>query len=149
MALRAVLALFLVTAAAAPILAKPEYVPESDLHPSMQHQQTVLIVGKVMERYHYRKHRLDDEMSLRILETYLDGLDPNRNFFLADDITWFRETYGKRLDNDLHRSRLDAAYEIYLIFRQRVADTVDQALKILEVEFDFTRREEYVLDVEP
>lgn len=133
-------------AAASTALAKPEFVPEEELKPTMQHQQTALIVGKVMERYHYRKHRLDDKMSELILETYLDNLDPNRNFFLASDIVGFEEGFGTRLDNDLHRARLDAPYEVYRVFRKRVSATIEHALVLLEREFDFTIDEAYQLE---
>lgn len=124
----------------------PEYIPESSLQPSMQHQQTALIVGKVMERYHYRKHQLDDTMSKEILRTYLDTLDPNRNFFLQKDVEGFRKLYGKRLDNDLHQARLDAPYDVFKLFRLRVTDTVEHALKLVDASADFTIDETYLLD---
>ena len=102
----AILAVLVWLAGAA--FAKPEVVPEEELSPSVQHQQTALIVSKVMERYHYRRHKLDDRMSAEILDGYLDVLDPNRSFFLQPDVDRFHDTYRKRLDNDLRRAKLDA-----------------------------------------
>ena len=130
------------------VTAKAEIVPEEQLTSSLQQQQTALIVGKVMERYHYRKHRLDDAMSERILESFLDSLDPNKNFFLQTDVDRFRAIHARQLDNDLRRAKLDASFEIYRVFRQRVASAVTHALDLVDQEFDFARDEEYVLDRE-
>ena len=135
-------------AASSLVAAKAEVVPAAALKPSLQHQQTALIVGKVMERYHYRKHTLDDSMSERILDSFIEALDPNKNFFLQPDIDGFREAYAKRLDNDLRRGRLDAAFEIYLVFRDRVDTAIARALQVVEADFDFNAREEYLLDSE-
>lgn len=128
------------------VWAKTEYIPESALQPSMQHQQTALIVGKVMERYHYRKHQLDDTMSGEILRTYLDTLDPNRNFFLEKDVDGFRKLYGNRLDNDLQQARLDAPYDVFRLFRLRVGDTIENALNLVDLSADFSVDEYYLLD---
>ena len=139
---------FVTLALSSQVTAKAEFVAESELEPSLQQQQTALIVGKVMERYHYRKHRLDDAMSESILDSFLDSLDPNKSFFLQSDVDRFREAYARQLDNDLRRARLDAAFEIYRVFRQRVESAVAQALGLIAKDFDFSIDEEYTLDRE-
>ena len=141
----ALLAAFLMPAA---VVATTEPVAESSLSPAVYHQQASLIVNKVMERYHYRRHELDDAMSAQILETYLESLDPNRNFFLASDIDGFRKRYGSGLDDALKRAKLDPAFEIYKVLRKRVESSVDYALGLLDTTLDFTAREEYLIDAE-
>ena len=125
-----------------------EPVPESELKPALYHQQAALIVNKVMERYHYRKHRLDDAMSVAILEKYLESLDPNRNFFLASDVETFRQQYAKGIDDGLKKADLGSAFDIYRTFRQRVDESIGYALGLLDGELEFAVSEDYVVDTE-
>jgi len=143
-----VLALGAVFALGATASAKVEVVPEEELVPALSHQRAALVVNKVMERYHYRRHSLDDAMSVRILDEYLDALDPNRSFLLDADVQSFRKQYEKALDDDLRRARLDAAFDIFKTFRARVEEAVTKALTLVDSDFDFTKREEYVVERE-
>ena len=142
------LSLAVLLAATGMVAAKPELVPEDALKPSLQHQQAVLIVGKVLERYHYRKHKLDDAMSAKILDGYLEALDPNRSFFLQSDIDGFRNSYATRLDDDLHKAELGGAFDVFRTFRARVESATTEALALLDSDFDYSRDELYDLDRE-
>ncbi|MEN8175549.1 MAG: carboxy terminal-processing peptidase [Pseudomonadota bacterium] len=122
-------------------------IPLGDLESNLRQQQTALIVTKVMQRYHYKKHQLDDRMSSEILDAYIDALDANRSFFTRTDIEDF-EVHRSSLDDDLKRARLDAAFEIFKVFRQRVEQRVEKALALLDEDFDFSRDETYLLDRE-
>ena len=55
--------------------AKPQPVAVDELRPTQQHQKTVLISRKVMEKYHYKKHRLNNKLSAEIFRQYLKLLD--------------------------------------------------------------------------
>ena len=125
--------------------AKSQDIPVSDLVPSARQQKTAVVINKVLERFHYRKVELDDEFATKIFDGFLEALDPNRSFFLQEDITRFNRSVT-RLDNDLKRGRLDTAFEIFRVYRQRVDERVAYALSLLGEEFDFDRSEDYQFD---
>ncbi len=125
--------------------AESQDIPVSDLVPSARQQKTAVVINKVLERFHYRKVDLDDEFATKIFDGFLEALDPNRSFFLQEDITRFNRSVT-RLDNDLKRGRLDTAFEIFRVYRQRVDERVAYASSLLDEEFDFDRSEDYQFD---
>jgi carboxyl-terminal processing protease len=133
----------LLSAAAA---AKPAIVAPEELRADDQQRQAALIITQVMEKFHYRKPRLDDEMSVAIFERYLETLDPNRSFFTRSDLAIF-ERHRERLDDSLRTGKLEPAYEVFKRFRERVEERVAFAQRLLaENAFDFERDESYQFD---
>lgn len=128
-------------------LAKPQEVSASDLTSSRAQRQTTVIVTKVLDKFHYRQVPLDDAMSVKIFDRYLESLDPNRSFFTRKDIEGF-EGYKTRLDDALRAGDLDPAFKIFQVFRKRVEDRSAYALKLLKAPFDFTVNEHYEFDRE-
>ncbi|WP_275096709.1 carboxy terminal-processing peptidase [Sedimenticola hydrogenitrophicus] len=125
-----------------PVLASVREVPSEELQPSRSQRQSTLIILKVINEYHYKKQLLDDEMSRAILNRYLGVLDPNRSFFTQGDIDRFN-VVSDQLDDDLKDARLDSAFNIFRVYRQRVDERVGYALKLLDRDYDFTINESY------
>ena len=126
--------------------AKPAVVSVEELRATEQQRQAVLIITQVMEKFHYRKPRLNNEMSAAVFERYLESLDANRSFFSAKDIARF-ERYRDELDDNLRKGMLRPAYEIFRRFRQLVESRVAFAQDLLQNhEFDFDIDEQYQFD---
>ena len=131
---------------AAHAFAKPALVSVDELRANEQQRQAALIITQVMEKFHYRKPRLNDEMSMVMFDRYLESLDANRSFFHARDIAEF-ERYQDALDDSLRTGKLAPAYEMFRRFRERVEQRVDYAQALLtDGEFDFSADEEYRFD---
>jgi carboxyl-terminal processing protease len=124
----------------------PKEIPVSDLQPSLTHQKAVLLTTRVMQRYHYKKHKLDNSFSREILQKYLEMLDPNKSFFMQSDISEFEHLYNNRLDDDIKNARLDAPFTIFKRFRERVDQRMAKALELVQYPFDFTLDEKYLID---
>ncbi|MES9883661.1 MAG: carboxy terminal-processing peptidase [Sedimenticola sp.] len=120
-------------------------VPVAELEPSREQQQSALLILRVVDRYHYKEQQLDDAMSSDILDRYMESLDPNKSFFSLKDVERF-EIYRSRLDDALRTARLDPPFDIFKVFRQRVDERIDHAMKLLNKEFDFTVDEYYRFD---
>ncbi len=128
--------------------AKGVVVPEDELSPDSSQRKTALIVARVLERYHYKKVPLDDDLSEKIFDRYIESLDPNKSFFTQQDMDGFAK-YRHRLDESIATGWLEPAYDIFVVFRRRVAQRVDLALKLLKAnQFDFKRKEQYRFDRE-
>lgn len=125
--------------------ATPRPVPLSELFPTQAQTKTTLVINKVLERYHYRKVNLDKAFAHSVLDNYLKALDPGRAFFLARDVDRFKSG-ARRLDGSLRRGELDAAFDVFRVYRMRVDERVAYALKLLDQDFDFTVDETYAFD---
>jgi len=126
--------------------AKPSVVSIDELSANEKQRQTALIITQVMEKFHYRKPHLDDQMSTAVFDRYLESLDSNRSFFSAEDIAVF-ERYRDELDDSLLSGKLDPAFAIFRRFRERVEQRVAYAQELLQANaFDFEIDEEYQFD---
>lgn len=126
-------------------LAAPHPVPLSELYPTQGHTKVLVVINKVLERYHYRRLNLDADFARQVLENYLEALDPNRAFFLASDVE--RLAFGaRRLDEQLRRGELDIAFDIFRLYRRRLDERIAHALTLLERDFDFSRPESFDLN---
>ncbi len=125
--------------------AAPRQVPMSELFPSPAQTKSAVVINKVLERYHYRKVTIDNAFAQGVLESYLKALDPNRSFFLDRDVERFKSG-ARRLEDGLRRGELDLAFDIFRVYRMRVDERVQYALRLLERDFDFGRDESFQLE---
>jgi carboxyl-terminal processing protease len=130
------------------VQAKPEAVPVDELRPTQTHQKTVLISKKVIDRYHYKKHRLNNRFSAEILRQYLKLLDSNKSFLTAADIGEFNNKHKESLDDDIRNARLGSAFSIFKRYRLRVEERVAKALELLGKPIDINSSETYLVDRE-
>ena len=59
---------------------------EGDLQPSAMQRKVESKVFEILSNYHYRKVPVNDSLSSKIFDSYIKQLDPNKVFFLAEDI---------------------------------------------------------------
>ena len=117
------------------------------LEPDMEQRYASSIATRFLTNYHYKRTRLDDELSSEIFDSYLELLDPNRIYFLAGDVEMF-ERYRHGMDDALRHSDLLSAYEIFNVYAERVQQRVDYARVRVKQPFDFTIDEYYQFDRE-
>lgn len=140
---RLLVVLFL--AGASNALAIPTTVDPSELYPSTEQERATKLIHYFIDRFHYRDVQLDDELSERIFQRYLENLDGNRSYLMAADLEDFAR-YRLVLDDAIRDSNLDAAFEIFKRVRHRVEERVDHAISLLDRGFDFSVSEEVMLD---
>ncbi len=119
--------------------------PAEEVRPTAAHVRSARAVVELMSRYHYRKAPLDDELGARVLDRYVDVFDPNHSVFLAGDIAEF-DRHRTRVDDALHRGRLDLAFAVFDRYRLRMEDRARMAAELVAGDFDFAREEELELD---
>ncbi|MGB5292634.1 MAG: carboxy terminal-processing peptidase [Lysobacterales bacterium] len=115
--------------------------------PSLEQRLRSNLATKFLANWHYKDTRLDDELSEKIFEAYLDLLDPNYSFFLATDIETF-SPYRLRMDDALQHSDPTPAYEMFNVYVERVKERVIFARAQLKQPMDFTVDENYTWDRE-
>lgn len=123
-------------------------VDDKKLSPGALHPEIATIVSNFMAVYHYQGANLDDKLSKRLFDLYIEHLDYSRMFFLASDIQEFKR-FEKSFDDDLRQSpaNLDSAFTIYNRFRERVRERVVVIQDLLKKnEFDFDVEEAFFFD---
>ena len=124
--------------------------PAEKLEYSRSQSETLIDVISKLHSRHYRNQRVNDELSKRFLDHYLDSLDPSRMFFYQMDVDSFRKD-ALKYDDYFKSGNLQPAFDVYSIFRQRVISRLELALELLKdptVKFDFTEEDDFVLDRE-
>jgi carboxyl-terminal processing protease len=118
----------------------------TDLKPKPVYGKEAKVVSFILDNNHYRKINLDDSLSAVILAQYLEALDNNKTYFMAADIAAF-DKYKYKLDDLTKAENVDAAYEIYNVFKDRFDERMDFVLTHLVNEnFDYTKDEYYETD---
>jgi carboxyl-terminal processing protease len=104
---------------------------DGELVPLEEHPDTCRAVLKKLTRAHYREVSIDDALSSKVFDTYLDQLDPSRRLFMASDINEF-EVYRDRFDDLALIGDLGPAFEIYNRFIKRATERFEYLLSCLD-----------------
>ena len=120
----------------------PQTIAEQPRHSTISRVMTSLV-----ERSHYSRVKVDDAVSSKMLDSYIEALDGNKLYFLADDIASF-ERYRFSLDEAVRSGHVDAAFEIFKVYRKRVEERIDFALSQLKTAPDFSLDESFAFDRE-
>jgi len=91
-------------------------------------------IGRVMEQFHYSRHKLDNEISQRTLLRYLETLDYAHLVFTQQDIDAFVAKYGGALDDDILLGNPTPAYEIFDLYKKRAEGRVAKVKEWLATE---------------
>src|SRR5687768_10886125 len=118
----------------------------TDLKPKPVYGKEAKVVSFILDNNHYRKINLDDSLSAVILEQYIEALDNNKTYFMAADIAAF-DKYKHKLDDLTKAENVDAAYEIFNVFKDRFDERMNFVLsKLVNENFDYTKDEYYETD---
>jgi carboxyl-terminal processing protease len=117
--------IFFTTAAPQPLQAKSDA------------EQICVSVGRLLEEGHYTHQPLNDEVSRKFLQTYLELLDYSHLFFTQQDVDALNAKYGEAIDDDVLLGNLKPAHEIYDLYAKRVDQRVAKVKELLKQPADF------------
>ncbi len=116
--------------------------------PAKEHAKLSFVIAKQLQYQHYRQMILDDKLSSTVFDAFLKSLDPNRTFFLAEDIKNF-EKFRFLIDNNFRRGELKNAFIAFNLYQQRHTERLVYTLNLLENNYDkldFAKHEELILE---
>ena len=105
------------------------------------------IIKYVVEKGHYNKIQIDDNLSEKIYLSFIDKLDKQKRFFLKSDLKNF-EKYKYRLDDQIKNYDLTFFNLVYETLKLRSNEVQSYYKEILAKPFDFKYKEELNLDFE-
>lgn len=106
-------------------------------------------LGQLLNR-HYEKQRLNDDLSSKIFDLYIQSMDNSRSYFLQSDIDEF-EQFRYKLDDGLIKGSLNAPFIMYNRLQQRVTERLSFLLKQIPEKakgYDFDNQDTLSLDRE-
>ncbi|WP_105439943.1 carboxy terminal-processing peptidase [Neorhizobium sp. T25_13] len=136
--------------AIAPSAYSLELGPPPVLSPLQEQAQAAHLSAQFLTRYAYKPVPLNDALSAKIMDRFIESLDSDRSFFLQADIDKFAADSTK-IDDAIVGEDLKVPFSIFNVYSQRVVDRMTYARNLLKQGFDFSVREDYSLsrDKEP
>ena len=118
---------------------------QDELAPNARHEGIGEMVATFIQKSHYNEVSIDDALSSKVLDFYIESLDRNRMYLLSSDIENF-ERYRYQLDDVVKSRPLDPVFDIYQIYQTRVRERLQYAVTLLEQEPDYFSNGEFSLD---
>ena len=116
------------------------------LQPKAVYGKEARVISYILDNNHYRKLKLNDSLSSRILDHYVNELDNNKTYFLASDIRSF-DKYRQSIDDLTHNEDVSPAFDIYTTFRKRYHERIAYVMNdLINRDFDYTSDEYYETD---
>lgn len=106
------------------------------LKPLEIHSKKAQLLSGLMS-YHYTRRELNDDISMATFDAFLQALDGNRMYFLAEDVDKFAK-YRKDLDNLTQEGNLDVPFALFNVYKQRVLERIDKILAKFDGNFDYS-----------
>src|SRR2546428_3262472 len=94
-------------------------------------------VGRLLEEGHYTRQKLNEEVSKKFLQTYLELLDFSHLFFTQQDVDALNAKYDNSMAGNVLLGTLKPAYDIYALYTKRVDERVAKIKDLLKQPIDF------------
>ncbi|MGS2716802.1 carboxy terminal-processing peptidase [Eionea flava] len=113
-------------------------------------EKATLEILRTLDKRHFVDIVVDDALSVKFLENYIDQLDPSKSFFLQSDINEFRQKQFL-LDDELRNGKNTIGFSIYHRLVERMENRLTTILNQLKEEnfsVDFSDDETFIIDDE-
>jgi len=90
------------------------------IKPSQEQALVARQLATLVDRQHYLNMRLDAATSNRILDMYLDSLDPDHSLFLSSEVSEYKNKYGSNFGSSLKAGNLTGPFAIHAQYRERL-----------------------------
>jgi len=143
----ALVAFVTIAGGSARLTASTSPLPPGAIAPGDRERMIARQVGALLQDAHYSRIRIDDALSPRVMDKFLESMDGQRAYFLASDVEEFAPL-RMRFDDMIRTGDIEPAYAMFARYQQRNRERVQHALALLGTEPDFTLRESYAFDRE-
>lgn len=117
----------------------------SGLSPGSREKKIAATMIQLLNERHVSGKTFDRKMAEQAIDGYIKSLDPMKLYFLQSDMDEFRADSGT-LAEKIKDGDVTLGFNIFNRFLQRLEESVNIALEILDKPLDFTVDEEYIFD---
>ena len=107
----------------------------------------IQLITYVLDQAHYLDKEIDDNFSEEVFETFIENIDPYKRYFYASDYKDFSK-YKFSIDDSFKNPDLTFFNLVHDRFINRISETKSIYKKILSTPFDFTKQEQFNLDID-
>jgi len=113
--------------------------------PTEDDAMTARLVCSMISRYHINRGHVDDTISPKLMDRFIEMLDPQKLYFLQSDIDEFQKQ-RLLLDDQLKEGNARFGYDVFNRFTHRLEERIEHAHRLIDVPHDFTVEEDMVTD---
>ena len=133
------------------VLSASRALPERNFETTRARAAEVSTMVELLEQFNFNHQAVDGQLrpdlGQKLIHDYMAELDPQRLFYLATDQEAFTKRYAPGLYYNLRTlGKLDAPFDIYMMFEKRVDQRVNWIFDELKKDIDLTTSETYPLD---
>lgn len=100
---------------------------------------------RLLQAAHLSRHGVDEEMSKRLHQLFLESWDPWKRYFLQSDVDEFAK-FEKLHGQAISEGKLDYAYTIFNKYRERLDERMKWAMEQADAKHDFSKPDTVPLD---
>ena len=115
--------------------------------PGQQDGETAQLVSSLVSRKHISHAPIDDKISERLLNRYLETLDPLKLYFTRADVDRLQQR-RHLLDDDLRAGNVQFAHDTFQLYKDRLASRINLAHELIDTNHDFDLDEEMIVDAD-
>ena len=119
-------------------------IVSSTIQPSQEQALVARQLATLVDRQHYLNLRLDATTSNRILDMYLDSLDPDHSLFLASEVEEYKNKYGANFGVALKTGNLAGPFAIHAQYRERLKQFYEYMLAELKKPQNLQQKDAYL-----
>ena len=109
---------------------------------------TAKLITKMITQFHISQGKIDDEVSGKMFDRYIEQLDNRKMYFTKADIEKFKASRTS-LDDQVKEGNVQFAYDVFKLYRARVTERLAEAKKWVDPsKHDFTLNETLVVDAD-
>ncbi|GAA5587070.1 tail-specific protease [Acinetobacter calcoaceticus] len=119
-------------------------VVSQSIQPTQEQALVARQLATLVDRQHYLNMRLDATTSNRILDMYLDNLDPDHSLFLDAEVQNYKKLYGSNFGASLKAGNLTGPFAIHQQYRERLKQFYEFMLAELKKQQNLKQPNSYI-----
>ncbi len=123
----------------------PDAQDRNALKPDAREARVAHMSADFLSHRHYKPMVLDENLSSKIFDQYLKSLDPEKLFFVQDDINRLSSA-RTQLGSDMLHEDLGDPFTIYNLYVRRANERFAYARGLLKTGFNFQESESYQIE---
>ncbi len=114
------------------------------IQPTQEQALVARQLATLVDRQHYLNMRLDANTSNRILDMYLDSLDPDHSLFLDSEVQNYKKLYGSNFGASLKAGNLTGPFAIHQQYLERLKQFYEFMLAELKQQQNLKQPNSYI-----
>jgi len=119
------------------------YLPAATLEPTATMRTETILMVQLLEQLHYLQKKLGSIPNDKIIQNYMNVLDPQKMFFFDKQVKDFTQKYQLSLELLWRGGSLNPGFEIFNTYQKNLQHRIDWIQSRLDKTFDFKTQNNY------